>query len=228
MTARLAPTNRWLTLLVNAGIVLALILLIAEVRQNSRLLRASLESDSHENATADTAAAARRPEVPVTPTSGRHQPGTRALDCVGTGRDAATAGVARQRTLFNRAIEAADTQLLAGVLAEDVVLVTGSDSDLYRGRDEQLALWRSGFADPARLIYLRTPECIRLSPSAPLAVEYGSWQGRSAAAAAPSAGGSYTAKWRQGDDGWRLEAEVFTTDFCSEGYCPSRRAGQPD
>jgi len=70
-----------------------------------------------------------------------------------------------QRQSFNRAIEATDLDTIAAVLAKDVVLITGTDSDLYSGRQAQVDLWRSDFVSDKRLVYVRTPECIQVPVS---------------------------------------------------------------
>ena len=125
--------NRRLTLIVNAAVVLALIVLILVVRQNTAALNAVLErgaeSPHAEPSVSDIAIGVGasggegpRPYLPAP------RAGTRAFDCVGTGREEAAESIARQREVFNRAIETADLDRIESVLAESVVLVTGSDS----------------------------------------------------------------------------------------------------
>lgn len=74
-----------------------------------------------------------------------------------------------QRQSFNRAIEETDLDTIAALLAEDVVLITGTDSDVYSGRQVQVDLWRSDFESNERLVYVRTPECIQVSQRFPSA-----------------------------------------------------------
>lgn len=134
-------------------------------------------------------------------------------------RSATAAAIEAQRQLFNRAIVDADLATIEGVLAEDVVLVAGTWSDLFLGRAAQLAIWSGDFDAPAeRWTYERTPDCIRVSGITPMAMEDGHWQGRGPEGA--SAAGDYTAKWRRIDGEWRLEAEIFMTLECTGAGCP--------
>jgi ketosteroid isomerase-like protein len=121
------------------------------------------------------------------------------------------------RESFNQAIVGNDTQAMAGLFAPDVVLVTGTDSDQFIGRDSQLALWRSDIDDAERLIYRRETTQLSLSPLHPIALEAGRWTGR--ARNGDELGGEYSAKWRCEEDRWMLEAEIFMTTRCSGGLC---------
>lgn len=131
----------------------------------------------------------------------------------------AAAPIVERRQAFNAAIRDADLPAIEAVLAPDVVLVTGTDSDLFQGREAQLALWRSEFEEKAgdRMVYVRTPECVERSDLAPIALEHGRWRGEGPTGA--FAAGRYTAKWRQEGE-WRLEAEVFMTTECGGAGCP--------
>lgn len=134
-------------------------------------------------------------------------------------RGAAVAGLEAQRKAFNAAIESGDLDTIGRVLAADVVLVAGTHSDRFLGRSEQLEIWREDFElNPDRLVYVRTPACIRLSPVGPMASERGTWRGENASG--DFAAGSYTAKWRTIDGDWRLEAELFMTEDCGGSGCP--------
>ena len=124
-----------------------------------------------------------------------------------------------QRATFNDAIAEKNVAAIASVLAEEVVLITGTDSDQFHGRAQQLELWRQDFASPERLVYTRTPECIELSGRFPIALERGHWRGERADGA-DFAAGRYSAKWRHDGSAWQLEAEIFMTDRCSASICP--------
>ena len=124
-----------------------------------------------------------------------------------------------QRATFNDAIAEKNVEAIASVLADEVVLITGTDSDPFHGRAEQLELWRRNFALPERLVYTRTPECIELSGRFPIALERGHWRGERADGA-DFAAGRYSAKWRHDGSTWQLEAEIFMTDDCSVSICP--------
>ncbi|NLS26713.1 hypothetical protein S2M10_16980 [Sphingomonas sp. S2M10] len=115
------------------------------------------------------------------------------------------------RAAFNRALAAGDLAAIGPLLAPDVVLVAGTDSAVIHGRKAQLLAWKREFAAKARNIYSRIPETVIVSPVAPIAFEHGRWEGVSAEAATVEASGHYTAKWRQIDATWQLEAELYLT-----------------
>lgn len=125
-----------------------------------------------------------------------------------------------QRLAFNQAIEDADLETIATVIAEDVLLVTGTDSDRYSGKAAQLELWGSDFESDERLVYERTPECIQVSERFPIALERGRWRGEPTDGREGFVAGIYSAKWRHDGSVWRLEAEIFMTDECSASICP--------
>lgn len=131
----------------------------------------------------------------------------------------AAAPIVETRQAFNAAIRDADLAAIEAVLAPDVVLVTGTDSDLFQGREAQLAVWRSDFEERAndRMVYVRTPECVERSDLVPIALEHGRWRGEGPAGA--FAAGRYTAKWRR-EGTWRIEAELFMTTTCGGEGCP--------
>lgn len=116
-----------------------------------------------------------------------------------------------RRAAFNRALAEADLNAIGPILANNVILVTGTDSALISGRKAQLLAWKREFAAKERSIYTRTPETILASPVEPIAFEHGAWQGVSAASGAVQASGTYTAKWRQLGADWVIEAELYLT-----------------
>jgi ketosteroid isomerase-like protein len=127
--------------------------------------------------------------------------------------------IAKQRDVFNAAIRNADIDVVASILASEVILVAGTHSDRFIGRDEQLQIWKQDFeGGESRLVYVRTPTCIVPSDVTAMAMEYGRWRGENESG--DFAAGSYTAKWRYIDDVWRIEVEVFMTEQCGGGACP--------
>jgi ketosteroid isomerase-like protein len=127
-----------------------------------------------------------------------------------------------QRETFNAAIRDADIETIGRILSRDVVLVAGTHSDRFIGRDEQLNIWKQDFdSGEGRLVYVRTPNCIVASEITDMAMEYGRWRGENDAG--DFAAGSYTAKWRFMDGAWRLEVEVFMTENCGGAACPRER-----
>ena len=116
-----------------------------------------------------------------------------------------------RRASFNRALADADLAAIGPILAQDVVMVTGTDSGVIAGRKAQLMAWKREFAAPDRSIYTRTPDTILVSPVEPIAFEHGQWQGAAASSGILIASGAYTAKWRQIGSEWLIEADLYLT-----------------
>lgn len=123
----------------------------------------------------------------------------------------ANLAIRMRRAAFNRALADGDLAAIGPILAQDAMLVTGTDSAVLSGRKAQLQAWKREFAASARAIYTRTPESILVSPVEPIAIEHGHWQGVSAADGRLLASGAYSAKWRESRGEWMLEAEIFLT-----------------
>lgn len=116
-----------------------------------------------------------------------------------------------RRAAFNRAIADGDAAVIGPLLARDCVMVTGTDSAVIVGRMAQVKVWRREFGHAARLVYVRTPESVTVSPVESIAMEHGRWHGAEVDADAPLASGTYAAKWREVDGEWVIEAEIFVT-----------------
>lgn len=140
--------------------------------------------------------------------------------------DAPTRAIQDRRSAFNAAIADKDAATIATVLTDDVLLITGTDSDLYSGREVQLELWQSDFESSERLIYVRMPDCIRISERFPIALEHGRWRGEPENDDPGIVQGSYSAKWRHDGTGWRVEAEFYMTEECSQSICPEDEAAR--
>jgi len=130
------------------------------------------------------------------------------MENLADGNVAAELAIRIRRAGFNRAIAEGDAGAIAGVLAKQAVLVTGSDSMVIAGRAEQLRVWKREFAARDRMVYVRTPERIVVSRVEPVAVELGRWEGSGGGLVAS---GEYSAKWRELGGEWVIEAEVFVT-----------------
>jgi ketosteroid isomerase-like protein len=146
--------------------------------------------------------------------------------CTNDGDPVAMESVRSLRQTFNQAIAEKDIKAIKDVLHENVLLITGTDSDLYTGVNAQLAIWRDDFAKADRAVYVRAPQCIRVSPVAPVALEYGTWRGERAISTGDYAAGSYAAKWRHENGRWYLESEIFSTEACGGGFCPVKVKGE--
>ena len=133
--------------------------------------------------------------------------------------NSAAKAVEARREEFNKAIKSSDLEGIENILAEDVILITGTWSDRFDGRQAQLSIWEDDFTQgDQRLVYVRTPSCVRSSTITEMATEYGSWLGESTSG--DMASGSYTAKWRLIEGHWKLEAEIFMTEACAGSACP--------
>jgi len=130
------------------------------------------------------------------------------MENLADGNVAAELAIRIRRAGFNRAIAEGDAGAIAGVLAKQAVLVTGSDSMVIAGRAEQLRVWKREFAARERMVYVRTPERIAVSRVEPVALELGRWEGSGGGLVAS---GEYSAKWRELGGEWVIEAEVFVT-----------------
>ena len=115
-----------------------------------------------------------------------------------------------QRAAFNRALSEANLAAIAPLLAQDVILVAGTDSSVLSGRKAQLRAWKHEFAAADRTIYARLPQTVEVSPLAPIAMEHGRWDAASLSGRS-LAFGTYAAKWRKTGDSWVIEAEIFLT-----------------
>jgi hypothetical protein len=145
--------------------------------------------------------------------------------CSNSGEPPELTSVLKQRELFNQAIVDKDIKAIESVLHEDVILISGTDSDVYIGIEAQLAIWSDDFSKPGRAVYVRTPMCVRVSPVYPVALEYGTWRGEQSNNTGSFAAGSYAAKWRMVGAHWQLESEIFATESCGGGFCPEKAGG---
>lgn len=144
----------------------------------------------------------------------------RAETCEDFGDDAAIERILAQREAFNQAIAKKDIEAIGSVLHENVILITGTNSEVFEGREAQLALWQDDFDSVQRAVYIRKSHCVRVSSMAPIAMEYGVWRGVRGNDRDDFAAGDYAAKWRRVSETWRLESEIFATESCGGAFCP--------
>ncbi|MEM9810343.1 MAG: nuclear transport factor 2 family protein [Pseudomonadota bacterium] len=127
--------------------------------------------------------------------------------------------VFRARENLNAALAVHDSDTLRLLMAQDIVRVTGADSIILSGHDQVIALSRSRTEDDAdRPIYRFESKCIRVSAIEPIALEQGAW--RATAGDIAFVAGSYAAKWRRDEEGWKLEADILSTEGCGGMLCP--------
>jgi len=145
--------------------------------------------------------------------------------CESAGPAAVIDAVRAQRVAFNEAIAKKDIEAVAATMHENIILITGTASEVFTGRAAQRSLWQKDFENPRRAVYVRTTDCVRASEVFPVALETGHWRGVRAGPADDSgarsfAAGVYAAKWRSVDGTWLLESEVFATEVCGGDFCP--------
>lgn len=145
--------------------------------------------------------------------------------CESAGPATAIDAVRAQRTAFNEAIATKDIVAVTATMHENIILVTGTASEVFTGREAQVSLWQKDFENPRRAVYVRTTECVRVSEVFPVALESGRWRGlregqADGSGAKSFAAGVYAAKWRRVDGTWLLESEVFATEACGGDFCP--------
>lgn len=153
------------------------------------------------------------------------------IACESAGPATAIDAVRAQRAAFNEAIAEKDIEAVAATMHESIILVTGTASEVFMGREAQVSLWQKDFENPRRAVYVRTTDCVRVSEIFPVALETGRWRGeREGQADEPGAksfaAGTYAAKWRLVDGTWLLEAEIFATEACGGDFCPVDDGGR--
>jgi hypothetical protein len=127
------------------------------------------------------------------------------------GASEADLAIRLRRAAFNRALAGADLQAIGPILAQNAILVAGTDSAVISGRKAQVMAWKREFAAPDRIIYTRIPNAILSSAIEPIALEQGRWQSVTATTGQSLASGTYSAKWRRIGADWMIEAEIFIT-----------------
>jgi len=126
------------------------------------------------------------------------------------------------RARSNRAIAAHDTAALAAGWAPDFHVVTSVSQQA--GRDENALAFGRQFVDRPDVIYVRTPDSVRVWTPWGMAAEYGHWRGKwTSDGRTIEIGGPYFAKWQTTGGRWLILAEIFSPGWCRGGaYCETR------
>jgi hypothetical protein len=109
----------------------------------------------------------------------------------------------------NRGIAERNPHMVAESLDKDFLVIVG-DGSLISSRDDYIAAFKAGFAEPAPTRYERTPDAISVSIDALLASEHGHWTATLPDGAITHTG-TYAAMWRRTPSGWKLRSELFVT-----------------
>ncbi len=137
------------------------------------------------------------------------------------------AAVRAARARSNAAIAAHDTAALAALASTSYHSVSSRNVHTS-GRSGVGTQYGGTFAALPDVLYVRTPQEVRVYAPWAMADERGTWVGTWTE---PDGGvtirGRYTAKWRRINGVWLLEAEVFTPLTCrGSSYC-TRPPDQP-
>ena len=124
------------------------------------------------------------------------------------------------RASSNAAIARHDTGGIGAILAEDVVVVT-SNSVHAISRATNLARFADQFRTRPDVVYLRTPDDVRVFAPWGMASERGHWTGSwTDTDGKIRIGGIYFAKWRRVNGRWLVESETYVPEKCTGGaYC---------
>ncbi len=114
------------------------------------------------------------------------------------------------RDAINRAIADRDVAGIVAWLQPAYHVVTGRG--IHRdGRDASAKSWTDLFAHDPHATYTRTPEEILVNEDWGMAQERGRWTGTVSSEDGPARlTGVYAARWHRSEEGWRLEAEIYT------------------
>ena len=114
------------------------------------------------------------------------------------------------RTAINDAIDRRDPEGIAAYFLPSYHVVTARSMQRY-GREDSVKSWEQMFAKDPTARYGRFPEEIHVNAGWGHAHEEGRWTGTLLAMDGPmELAGVYTAKWHNTEEGWRLQAEIFT------------------
>ena len=132
--------------------------------------------------------------------------------------DAAQIRAARAQS--NAAIAAHDVPGIARHWLPDVHIVTSTGAQ-GTGRDDNGARMAQQFARRPDTVYVRTPVTIDVFDAWQVASERGEWTGRwTEPDGVVDIRGTYLAKWRKVDGGWKIQTEVFVPTSCrGSKYC---------
>ncbi len=128
--------------------------------------------------------------------------------------------IREKRELINQAIANHDTLHIGDSWMENILLLTSTDVSIV-GKQENIESFTNHFKDRPDVVYVRTPEEIKIFDAWGVASESGHWEGSwSEGDGKIEIGGTYYAKWHKLNSRWLLRAEVYTPTHCKGGtYC---------
>ena len=128
--------------------------------------------------------------------------------------------IRQRRASSNAAIAKHDTAGVGAIFAPNVVVVT-SNSTHGIGREDNVRRFSDQFRARKDVVYVRTPDEVRVFEPWGMASERGHWTGSwTDADGKISIAGSYFAKWRRVNGTWLVESETYVPVTCTGGaYC---------
>jgi len=125
-----------------------------------------------------------------------------------------------KRMAFNLAIADHDISKMGEYCDQDITVITSRNSK-FLSKDQYAAGLGQEFKSKEDVVYMRTPESIKIFPSWEMAAESGLWVGKwKNGSEAIEVEGTYYAKWKKKNGQWFITAEVFTPLKCIGGsYC---------
>ena len=125
-----------------------------------------------------------------------------------------------RREAFNLAIAQHDISRIGDYCAQDIMVITSRNSR-FVDRDQYASGLDQEFKSKEDVIYIRTPESVKVFPAWEMASESGRWVGKwKNGNEAIEVEGTYYAKWKKKNSQWFITAEVYTPLKCMGGsYC---------
>jgi len=124
------------------------------------------------------------------------------------------------RAAYNAAIARHDVAAIISFMDEEYQITT-SLGQLLQGRNAEAIGWQALIDSRQELLYVRSPDAIKISEDYPLAAETGTWVGTwSTGNGRVRTGGHYSAMWRLVDGAWKVRSELFVALYCEGVDCP--------
>ncbi len=124
------------------------------------------------------------------------------------------------REKSNQAIAQRDTATLASLWTNDFHVVSSRNAEMS-GRIPNRDRFAADFANRPDILYVRTPEVIKVFEQWNMASEAGHWSGHwTDNGVRVELGGTYFAKWHKINGRWLIRAEIFVPLTCAGGkFC---------
>lgn len=114
------------------------------------------------------------------------------------------------RAAMNEALARRDLDAIAALLLPTYHVVTARSMQ-RDGRDASIRSWQALFERDKTAMHELAASEIHVNEGWGMAAEHGTWSGMIGARGGPIAvQGVYAAKWQKTEDGWMLQAEIFT------------------